>query len=263
MAKETKTDNKATGYIKIFRSLKTHWLWNDGMKLKWWIDILLSANYTDQKILLKGTLIECKRGQSVKSLETWAKDWRTTKKTVSTFFKLLQKDGMILTENVKITTRITICNYDSYNNSVNEAYHAQETESKRSLPPNNKDNKVNKDDDETQEPKIEGFRSIESLKLIILSDTNYVALITQNGIEENKIPGWLDAFNRFLTMRNNTLKQESDYRMHFPRWIVRIPKHRTMNPEDYTPMPQSIEEPTQKAGQLKSADEIMKARQRQ
>jgi len=124
-------DDLSTGYIKIFRSTKSHWLWADSKKLQWWLDILLSVNYSNQKVLIKGNLVECNRGQSVKSLETWAKEWLTTKKTVQTFFRLLQKDEMILVENLNITTRITVCKYDSYNGSVNGDDHGQETASKR------------------------------------------------------------------------------------------------------------------------------------
>jgi len=144
MADNNFDDNKNMGFIRIFRSIKNHWLWQDEKKLKWWFDILISANYSSQKVLIKGSLIECGRGQSIKSLETWAKDWLTTKKTVQTFFKLLSSDRMILIENLKVTTRITVCNYDSYNNMVNATYTAEETESKRSLPPNNKGNKDKK-----------------------------------------------------------------------------------------------------------------------
>jgi len=139
-------DNYKTGYIKIFRSLKNHWIWSDDKKLKWWLDILLSVNYSDQKVLIKGQLIECKKGQSVQSLETWAKSWRTTKKTVQTFFRLLEKDAMLTVENVKFTTRITVCNFESYNGIVNADDYGVETDSKRRLPPNNKGNKDNKED---------------------------------------------------------------------------------------------------------------------
>jgi hypothetical protein len=107
------------GWIKIHRHIKDHWIWKSDHRLKWWLDILLTVNHSDTKILIKGNLIECKRGQSVRSLETWAKDWNVTKKTVKEFFELLQKDSMLLYEGIKITTRITVCNYDSYQDIVN------------------------------------------------------------------------------------------------------------------------------------------------
>lgn len=178
-------EKKISGYIKIFRSVKNHWLWQDEKKMFWWLDILLSANYSDQKVLIKGALVECKRGQSIKSLENWAKDWKTTKKTVRSFLELLKKDEMILIENVKITTRITICNYDSYNNPVNGDDPAEETvttpHSKRTIHPNNKGNKDNKEkkEEDTTPFKIfsdfveENYSRVSKMKEVFTEEQYY------------------------------------------------------------------------------------------
>jgi hypothetical protein len=74
---------------------------------------------------------------------TWASEWRTTKKTVHNFFKLLEKDKMVVTENIRITTRLTVCKYDSYNQNRNgkethPTTHST-TDSKRNLPTNKND----------------------------------------------------------------------------------------------------------------------------
>jgi len=108
-----KGHDHSQGWIKIHRGIKDHWIWRSN-KLRWWLDILLSVNHTDQKVLIRGELLECKRGQSVRSLETWAREWGVSKQTVKEFLALLQKDRMITRENLKITTRITVCNYDMY-----------------------------------------------------------------------------------------------------------------------------------------------------
>lgn len=117
------------GWIKLSRGLKQHWIWKSDNRLKWWIDILMSVSYINSNALIKGQLIECNRGQSIKSLDSWARDWNVSKCTVRDFFKLLEKDQMITTENIKITTRITVCNYDAYQSEVN----AKKTRSKRKL----------------------------------------------------------------------------------------------------------------------------------
>lgn len=117
------------GWIKISRSLLSHWIWRSDHRLKWWLDILLNVNHADSKALIRGRLVECKRGQSVMSLETWAKRWNVSKKTVKDFFELLQSDSMLVYENIKITTRITVCKYDTYQGEVN----GQETKGKRSV----------------------------------------------------------------------------------------------------------------------------------
>jgi hypothetical protein len=141
-------ENKATGYICLFRSLRRHWIWKNEQKLKWWLDILLSANYKDNKVLIKGTLYDCKRGQCVKSTHTWAKEWRTTRNTVAAFLKLLKNDAMIELETLQNTTRITVCNYDSYNTMLTTSSPQPEPQPKphphHNLSTNNKDNKDNK-----------------------------------------------------------------------------------------------------------------------
>ena len=117
----------AEGWIKIHRQLKDHWLWKSERRLKWWIDILLTVNHSDSKVMIKGNLIECKRGQSIRSLDTWAKDWNVSKGAVRDFFRLLQSDGMLLTESLQFTTRITICKYEDYQTELN----VKETQKKR------------------------------------------------------------------------------------------------------------------------------------
>lgn len=107
------------GWIKVSRDIKTHWLWRDDRKFKWWIDILLSVNYEDKNVMIGRKLIKCGRGQSVQSLDTWAKEWRVSKQTVKAFFSALERDTVIVTENILVTTRITVCNYDSYQGLLN------------------------------------------------------------------------------------------------------------------------------------------------
>jgi hypothetical protein len=123
------------GWIKIHRQIQNHWIWNDPVKFQWWIDILFAVNYSDTKVNIGFKLFECKRGQSVKSLQTWADRWKTSKDTARNFLKLLEKDGMITHENIGKSTRITVCNYDDYQSDL----HDSQTQSKRN--PNAKPHK--------------------------------------------------------------------------------------------------------------------------
>lgn len=103
------------GFIFLHRSLRDHWLWSDPLKFQWWVDILMECNHEDNRVSIGYEVFECKRGQSVKSLETWGKRWRVDISTVRRFFSLCEKDSMINRENLQKTTRITVCNYDFYN----------------------------------------------------------------------------------------------------------------------------------------------------
>lgn len=108
------------GWISLHRSIRDHWIWQDPNKLRWWLDILMSVNYEDAKVNVGFQLFECKRGQSVMSLQSWAKRWGVSKDTVRNFFVLLAKDGMIHTENMSKTTRLTVCNYDTYQDRLHD-----------------------------------------------------------------------------------------------------------------------------------------------
>ena len=117
------------GWIRIHRQIQEHWIWKDPVKLRWWLDILLNVNFVDSKVNIGFNLYECKRGQSIRSLQTWADRWGVSKDTARNFLTLLGKDGMILHENIGKSTRITVCNYDSYQGMVNDT----ETQSKRQV----------------------------------------------------------------------------------------------------------------------------------
>jgi hypothetical protein len=107
------------GYIKLFRDIRDHWIWKDPVRFQRWIDILLSVNHADNKVNIGNHIYDCRRGQSLRSLESWAKRWNTTKKTVRCFFILLEEDSMLVYEPLQNTTRITVCNYDRYQGEGN------------------------------------------------------------------------------------------------------------------------------------------------
>jgi hypothetical protein len=108
------------GWIKLHRSIKEHWIFNDSDKFKAWTLMLMEVNHCKQKVIIRGEVYECDAGQSLYSYDTWAKlfgkSW--TKQKVRTFFSLLEKDKMLTHEGLHYTTRITICNYKTYQGNV-------------------------------------------------------------------------------------------------------------------------------------------------
>lgn len=107
------------GWIKLHRKSLNHWLYQENRphtKREAWEDLLLLCNHEDDKVFISGELIDCKRGQSIMSLKTWANSFKWSIQQVRTFFKLLENDSMIKIEGLKYSTRITICNYGLYQN---------------------------------------------------------------------------------------------------------------------------------------------------
>lgn len=114
---EEPEENYIKGYIALFRSLQEHWIYPNRRKFtefEAWIDLLLEVNHKPKKVNIRGKIIEVQRGESIRSLDNWALRWYWNKSKVRRFLKVLQKDSMLRYENETVTTRITICNYDSY-----------------------------------------------------------------------------------------------------------------------------------------------------
>lgn len=120
------------GWIKLHRQIRKHWVFKNADYFKAWVTIISEVNHQSSKVLIDGELIDCKRGQSVNSLSTWVRvlgdDWTIQK--LRTFIKLLEKDKMIKTEGLRKTTRLTVCNYDSYQ-SEQQADNKQTTDSQQ------------------------------------------------------------------------------------------------------------------------------------
>ncbi len=122
--------NYQTGWIKLFRSIKNHWLFPKSRPFtpfEAWIFILIEVNHNGEKCVFGYDILDCPRGDKLYSFDTWAKKFNWNKSKVRRFFNLLQKDNMIVLKSEQKTTRLTVCNYDSYQSYRN----ANETQVKR------------------------------------------------------------------------------------------------------------------------------------
>lgn len=108
------------GWIKIYRDITNHWIFQDAEKFKWWIDLLIMASHEDYKTLSNGSLVSLKRGQLSVSLSFLSSRWGRSKEKVLNFLRLLESDGMIQRISDRKSTTITICNYDSYQDSLEQ-----------------------------------------------------------------------------------------------------------------------------------------------
>ena len=49
------------GYIKLYRDVRDHWIWNDADYLKAWVDLLMMVNHEDKQVLFDKKLITVRR----------------------------------------------------------------------------------------------------------------------------------------------------------------------------------------------------------
>lgn len=104
----------AEGWIKLHRAIRKNWIWEDPLKLKWWLDILLQANHQERKILIGNEIVLIERGSFHTSTVKLSERWSVDRKTVKKFLELLQKDNMITLKTSKKGTTLKISNYKDY-----------------------------------------------------------------------------------------------------------------------------------------------------
>lgn len=76
------------GWIKLHRGLQDHWIWDcEFSYAQAWIDLLLCAGHKPTKLMIKGQVIELKRGQQARSEVTLSKQWRWSRGKVRRFLK--------------------------------------------------------------------------------------------------------------------------------------------------------------------------------
>lgn len=103
------------GWIKLYRSIQDHWIWENPIYLKWWLDLIFMANHKDKKILFDGQLITVGIGERITSEQKLSDRWGTTRTTVRKFLNLLVVDEMItVKKSRKSGTWYKVNNYADY-----------------------------------------------------------------------------------------------------------------------------------------------------
>jgi len=107
-----------TGWIKLHRDIRHHWIWQNENYYRAWSDLLMEANHENKTRIYNESLVTIKRGEIVSSLNMLSNRWKMTIHKTRHFLKLLEKDSMIVRKTAQGFTHLTICNYDTYQDST-------------------------------------------------------------------------------------------------------------------------------------------------
>src|SRR5690606_10036110 len=185
------------GWISLHRKILENPLFTERREFSTfeaWIDLLLNVNHKEADVIIRNEVIKSLRGQSLLSYESWGKRWNWSKSKVSRFLVLLQNMNMIRIENVKKTTRLTVCNYDSYQDSRNTG----ETRAKRKrnanetqVKPNNNDNKNNNENNDNNDNNLSNVIVAEAPKKTKKETFDFKGNFLNRGVEESVLNDWL------------------------------------------------------------------------
>ena len=102
------------GFITLHRSVQKHWIWQEPEALKFWMALLMQANWEPKTTVFNKRLITVERGQVVFGRKVWSERLKISEMKLRRYLEMLKAEGMI---NQQITSRyslITVLNYHEY-----------------------------------------------------------------------------------------------------------------------------------------------------
>ena len=105
---------KTQGWIRTYRNILEHWVWQDPMTFRCWIYILLKANHSGKKIMFDGSLITIERGQFLTSIRKLSDEVGCSKNKINKIIGTLIEDNMITVKRTHRGTLLTVINYEKY-----------------------------------------------------------------------------------------------------------------------------------------------------
>lgn len=190
---------ESKGWIKTYRKIQDCWIWQIDKPFderSAWIDLLLTANHKDVKMLFNGELITIKRGQLITSVRKLSDKWQWDKNKTLKFLRLLENDGMLLKESDNHRTLLSIVNYEIYQDCTDTDGTQEQTQSYTHPPHTYATNKNDKNDKNEKEDNTHAREDeIQPLKFDVekvWKDT-YKVYPKQSYSHSAKI-AWLDLF---------------------------------------------------------------------
>lgn len=203
------------GYIKLHRRI-LDWEWyKDSNTKNIFIHLLLNACYDDCRFMGQSVV----RGEYITSLSRLSSDLNIPIRQVRTSIKRLVNTGEIDTQTTNKYTKVTICNYESY--QIEERKKVKKTTNKRQAT-------------DTQVTDInKNIRKKENNNNIFyencLSDTSWSEIVCmQNSLTSINMKKLLGAFHNHLIMTDEVKSNMKDYKSHFVNWL-KYNKNQTVN----------------------------------
>lgn len=108
---------KNKGYIPLWRDIQDNHIWTSDEPFdirSAWIDLLLTVNHKEEKILIGRRVQVIKPGQTWTSYQKLARKWHWSYKRVLRYINLLKSDGMVYADGTPNGTLLTIVNWGNF-----------------------------------------------------------------------------------------------------------------------------------------------------
>ena len=213
------------GWIKLHKSITEHWLWDDPVILRAWLDLLMSVNYTDKKVLFNGKLIIVKAGQIITSIRKLSERWGCTRRKASRIIQLFTQDNMVELKTDRNGTLLTVVNYGKYQDMRDTESTTQDTTesttqstTESSQHKNIKNNKeYKKESEEPELAPVKPFRHpIGKYNNVFLSNEEAAKLMNKFGEADTKKA--IESLSNHLATKKNNYRDDAHYAV-LCKWI--------------------------------------------
>ena len=104
------------GWIKLHRKIQDCWVWEDKpfSKGQAWIDLIMTMQHHDKKMLIDEKPTVIKRGSYMFSILKLSEKWGWSRNKVKRFLDTLESEQMLHTRRTNKGTLITVVNYGEY-----------------------------------------------------------------------------------------------------------------------------------------------------
>lgn len=219
------------GWINLHRDITNHWIWHNPRHFRWWILLLLMAQWKPRKVIFGKTSVQLQRGQICTTIRFLARQMDACSHTTITFLNSLEEAEMIHRVSTSQMTIITITNYDKY--QLNETT----KKSKKERKTQHKMQQIKEDNNNKEENNNSSINTREEeLKFIdeIESSSDFLKSIAQN-LDCNIIQ-IRELFSEFVSEISLTGKIHTDtvdFKKHFLNWTRRRIQNDENNSREY------------------------------
>lgn len=186
------------GWIKIYRQIFYSDIWTDSEpfdRRSAWIDLIMLANHSDNKIILDNQIVVIKKGQLVTSIRKLAERWHWGNTKTVNFLKLLESDGMIAKTQDTRKTVLTIVNYGKFQCEDENTRHSQDTDKTLTRHSQDTDKTLTRrNKNEKNDKELENDKELKNEKNIyIITDSN-------ESVCQTEVRQVIDAWNELETV---------------------------------------------------------------
>lgn len=142
-------------WIKLWKIPEGHWLNSDSRYFAAWIKLIQRAETKDKNLVIRGTMVEAKRGSVYASENELAKDWGVSRRLVHSFLEKCERDGMVSVQ--RKSNRYLVIKVSNY------AKFQDRPSDERTTEPHQKHNRSTT---EAQQNGVSSYRSIKNIQNI-------------------------------------------------------------------------------------------------